>query len=194
MTKISSILTLSVATMLAACTQLPKEAYYTHGQPESLFIHSKQQKQFAVNSKANVKEILNWVKNENPSTASLACQDDSKYCNKIERVLERGGVTTTRSQAEHNSVTFTYDHTAARDCDAHYIDNMINPYNLNHPAFGCSVAVNTVQMVTNKKVFSDPHLMDDIEDGRKGVQSTDLYNTPSKPDTNFSAMVTSGSR
>jgi type IV pilus biogenesis protein CpaD/CtpE len=72
------------------------------------------------------------------------------------------------------------------------MDNVVNPYNLNHPTFGCTVSSNMAQMVTDKNQFINPSIQDS-PDARKGVQATDNYNITTKPETDFKALSTSES-
>jgi type IV pilus biogenesis protein CpaD/CtpE len=65
-----------------------------------------------------------------------------------------------------------------RDCNPHYIDNMSGSRSYNHSAFGCSVASNTIKMVSNKKQFTNPALMD-FPDAEKYNQSYSDYLKPS---------------
>lgn len=57
------------------------------------------------------------------------------------------------------------------------MDNSINPYNLNHRTFGCSTAVNMVQMVGDKRQFTSPALLD-FRDGENAVQDYETYLKP----------------
>lgn len=183
---------LAGAFFLVSCSEIPKEAYFTHGQPETLLVHSKQEESFDITGKDSVKRILQWASQAKPSQASLHCKETNKFCNKIEKVMERNGISTTRVASHSNHVTFTYDKIAARDCENRYVDNMINPYNLNHPAYGCSMAVNMAQMVTDRREFDEPDLVDDM-DARKAVQAVDVYTTASKPSTSFETLSSSQS-
>jgi type IV pilus biogenesis protein CpaD/CtpE len=96
-----------------------------------------------------------------------------------------------------NNVTLVYERIQARDCESRYIDNPVNPYNLNHPTFGCSLAVNMVQMVSDKRQFTNPAIMD-YPDAFKAGQAMQAYgtppnSTPTKSDPNFQALATQGS-
>jgi hypothetical protein len=71
---------------------------------------------------------------------------------------------------------------------------MINPYNLNHPTFGCTIASNMVQMVSDKREFTNPGLTGEA-DGLKTSQRVGFYNTPDAygpPDAkaDFTALAT----
>jgi type IV pilus biogenesis protein CpaD/CtpE len=184
---------LAVATLLVACSDIPKEAYYKRGQPESLLERSKKEAVFDIASQDDVKRILLFAKQARPSQAAFKCQETSKSCNRLEQALRRNsGVSITRVTSAHNNVTFSFEQIAVRDCENRYIDNMINPYNLNHPTFGCSLAANSAQMVTDKRQFTDPDIMDS-SDARKGVQVSDQYYTAPKADTDFAPITSAES-
>ena len=68
------------------------------------------------------------------------------------------------------------------------MNNSINPYNLNHPTFGCSIASNMVQMVSDKGQFVSPELTG-FGDGNKAVQAYGTYiegDSQPEDDSNFS--------
>lgn len=58
------------------------------------------------------------------------------------------------------SVTLVYERILARDCSQRYVDNSNNNWNTHYASFGCSVAANTVQQVSDKQQFVHPSLMD----------------------------------
>ena len=64
------------------------------------------------------------------------------------------------------SVDMLYERVAAYNCVNRYVNNSSNNANLNHPAFGCSVASNIVQSVTDKRQFTNPALLDMPAAGR----------------------------
>lgn len=182
----------SLLLVCTACSEIPKEAYYAHGQPESLLEKSDSHATFSLSSSNSMSTVVNWLNQSNPKEAALRCQETSKNCNKLERLLVKKGITVTRTMARNNQAVFTYTTVKARDCENRYIDNMINPYNLNYPTLGCSVAANSVQMVTDRKDFIDPNLSD-LPDARKSRQVMDQYNTPSKATTDFTTLVSGSS-
>jgi len=174
---------------MAACSQLPKEAYYEHGSPESLLDVSSEKAELSVASQEAAQKVIHSLGHEKPVRAELHCLKKSTSCNKVEEALRHAGVSLTRVVSSDNSVLFTYEHVMARDCENRYIDNMINPYNLNHPTFGCSVSANSVQMVTDKHEFTSPRLLAYPDAGKTG-QAMDLYNAPSKVDLDLKAIAT----
>lgn len=188
MKKITLALSSCISLLLSAsCSEIPKQAYASRGQPEALLTSQPKKADFDLNSKKSLKHILSWTQEYGPSDAVLSCQETSTLCTRLEHALQRHGVKTTRLYADTNKVTFTYAEIAAHQCENRYIDNMINPYNLSYPTLGCSIATNEVMMVTKRRTFTNPDLMGN-PDARKTVQTFDQYYTPSKADTNLSGM------
>lgn len=163
---------------LAACSQIPKEAYYNRGQPENLIDKSSEMVNLKIDSPASVEEITNWINRDQPTRAELSCQRDDGLCGEVSSVLRQFGVPVKYEPTPENKLTLIYERVQARDCESRYIDNTINPYNLNHPTFGCTISVNMVQMVTDKREFTNPALMDNA-DAIKTGQVMGFYNTPS---------------
>jgi len=183
-----------LAAFLVACSQIPKEAYFTRGQPESLLDASSEVVNLKITSAASVQEITNWINKDQPTRAELSCTDNEALCQKVQNVLRQFGVPVQHTSASSNNVALIYERVLARDCENRYIDNTVNPYNLNHPSFGCSVAVNIVQMVSDKRQFTNPPLMD-YPDAEKTVQGYGFYRTPSaftpsKTDSDFQPIAT----
>jgi hypothetical protein len=76
-----------------------------------------------------------------------------------------------------NSVSLVYERVLARDCENRFIDNTINPYNLDHPTRGCSTASNMLQMITDKRQITSPTLLD-YSDGSRLERVMDGYEIP----------------
>lgn len=183
-------LTLSSLAVLFACSEIPKEAYYHRGEPELLIESQEKMATFDIDSKAALKDIAAWSRKARPTEATLRCRPKSKLCGKLEQMLNKDGIAVNYTEgASSDEVTFLFERHAVRKCESRYIDNPINPYNLNHPTFGCTMATNIAQMVTDKNQFTDPALSDK-SDARKAVQATDNYNTATKLDTEFSPLST----
>lgn len=157
-TILASILT--ATTFLAACDIMPPESYYNRGAPESLLDQSSEVVNFNVDSPAGIDELVDWVNQDQPSRAELYCADGDSLCMEAHDVLTQFGVDVLFIPSQDNVVTLIYDRIIARDCENRYIDNSINDYNLNHPTFGCSTASNMLQMVTDKRQFTSPSLLD----------------------------------
>ena len=160
MKKILSLSLLASALLLSACDRIPPEAYYNRGAPESLLDQSSEVVNFNVDSPAGIDELVDWVNQDQPTRAELYCTDGSALCLEAHDVLLQFGVDVLFVPSDDNVVTLIYDRVLARDCENRYIDNSINDYNLNHPTYGCSMASNMLQMVTDKRQFTSPALLD----------------------------------
>jgi hypothetical protein len=172
------ILLASVGIMaLAGCSIMPPEAYYDRGQPESLLDVSSEVVNLPVHSESSLDELTNWINKDQPSRAELYCSPASSQCQAAQDVLDLYGVPTLVMPSDDSMVSLVYERVLARDCENRYIDNSVNPYNLNHPTFGCSLSVNMVQMVSDKHQFVRPNLMDN-PDARKAVQAYQSYLEP----------------
>ena len=169
------VLTLS---LLAACSKIPGEAYYNRGAPESLLDVSSEVVNLSVASEPALDELAEWINQDQPTRAELYCMDGDSRCAAAQEILDLYGVPSTYVPAADTTVTLVYERVIARDCEQRYIDNSVNPYNLNHPTFGCATAGNMVQMVSDKQQFVSPNLLD-YSDARKGVQTYRNYLEPS---------------
>jgi hypothetical protein len=167
-----------LALALTACSQIPKEAYFNRGEPESLLDVNSEVVNLKIESPSSVREITHWINQDQPTRAELNCPESEKNCKKVKNILHQFGVPVKYSSTSQNNVVLVYERIQARDCQNRYIDNMVNPYNLNHPSFGCSISVNSVQMVSDKHQFTNPPLMDSSE-AIKGVQAVEDYHMPS---------------
>lgn len=173
---------------LAACAPMPKEAFFDRGHPESLLDVSSEVINFKLASPATVQEITDTLNKEQPTRATVNCQERSSLCKEVKSVMHQFKVDVKYHPSNANTVSLVYERTQARNCQNRYIDRTWNPYNLNSPTMGCSVAINTVQMVSDKHQFTDPALMD-APDANKGLQAIGNYDITTKPDTTFSPMV-----
>lgn len=177
-------LTLGVMTIaLAACTQIPGEAYYNRGTPESLLDVSSEVVTLQVSSQEELDEVARYIDEDQPTRAEVYCMDGDMMCGSAEQTLGLYGVEYEVIPADTSEVHLIYERVLARDCENRYIENSINPYNLNHPTFGCSVASNMVQMVSDKRQFVSPSLLDPM-DGGKAHQIYRNYMMPPVVDTN----------
>jgi len=167
----------AILMFLGACSQIPSESYYDRGSPYALLDASTEVVNVAITSDASVDEVVQWIDQDQPTQAELYCQESDRICAKTLQTLEMFRVPVQFVSSNENNLMLTYDRVVARDCDNHYIDNPINPYNLNHPTFGCSTAVNMVQMVGDKRQFTSPSLLD-FRDGEKAAQDYEAYLDP----------------
>jgi hypothetical protein len=97
-----------------------------------------------------------------------------------QKVLDLTGVPTLLVPSPNFSVALVYERILARDCNPRYIDNGSNYYNANHPAFGCAMAANIVQHVSDKQQFVSPNLSDDPL-ARRAVTDFGRAYTPRPP-------------
>lgn len=159
MTQLRTAIFALSALALSACGQPPgPNAYLNRGEPESLIDTSSEVVNLSVASPADVKELSAWVAKDRPTRAELNCTGTGRQCTEARKVLELNGVPIMLSANNEQSVTLIYERILARDCENRYVDNTHNHYNTNHPAFGCSVAANIVQHVTNRQEFVSPNL------------------------------------
>lgn len=165
------------ALLLGACSQIPAEEYYNRGDPYSLLDSSSEIVNVALSSEDSINEIVQWIDQDQPTSAELYCLDGDALCMQALETLESFRVPVNYIPAADNNLTLVYDRIVTRDCDNRYIDNPINPYNLNHRTFGCSTAVNMVQMISDKRQLTSPALLDYM-DGERAVQTYQLYRAP----------------
>lgn len=162
---------------LASCNIIPSEAYYSRGNPESLLDQSSEIVNFDLNDYGSLDELLNWVNQDQPTRAELYCMDGDTTCLEAEQVLQQFGVASVFVASSENMVTLVYDRVLARECENRYVENGVNPYNLNHPTFGCTMASNMVQMVTDKRQFTSPALLG-LPDAERAQRVMDGYRQP----------------
>lgn len=159
----------ALLTTVTACNDIPSEAYYDRGQPESLLDVSSEIVNLSIASEPALDALAEWVNADQPTRAELYCMDGDQRCAAAQEILDLYGVPSYYVPAQDTTVTLVYERVIARDCENRFIDNSVNPYNLHHPTFGCSIAGNIVQMVSDKQQFVSPNLLD-YTDARKGVQ------------------------
>lgn len=167
----------TIAVLLSACSQIPDEAYTNRGSPFSLLDASSEVVNVALVSEDSVAEVVQWIDQDQPTQAELYCLDGDPVCMQTLETLEMFRVPVHYVSAADNNLVLIYDRIIARDCDNRYVDNPINPYNLSHKSFGCSLSVNMVQMVGDKRQFTSPALLD-FRDGDRAVQDYQTYLKP----------------
>lgn len=157
---------------LGACNSRPPSdaAYLTRGGPESLLDSSSEVVSLSVASKADVRALGNWIAKDQPSAAQLFCAKNNKSCADAQAVLGRKNIPVQQVESNSNNVVLVYQRIVARDCQSRFVDDHLNLYNPNHPSFGCSIAANTVQQVSDKRQFISPNLSDDPS-ARYGVNA-----------------------
>ncbi len=162
------------ALLLTGCSQIPSDAYFSRGTPESLLDVSSEAMSAPIDSEAGIDALIDWIEADQPSSAELYCYQEDIFCAAAEEVMNLYGVDYELVSSGESVVNLMYERVLARDCENRYIDNAVNPYNLNHPTFGCSVASNMVQMVSDKQQFIKPELAG-YPDTRRVLNSYDSY-------------------
>jgi hypothetical protein len=163
----------TVMALLSGCAPFnepPRAAYFNRGTPESLLDVSSEVVNLPVATALQVNELSSWVNRDQPTRAELYCRDSDPQCRDAAQALELFSVPTAKIPSAQSTVTLVYERTLARDCESRFIDNRDNPHNLNHPTFGCSMAANIVQHVSDKQQFVNPDIMG-VPDAKKAVQA-----------------------
>ena len=158
---------------------LPPEAYANRGDPESLLSTSSEVVNFDFSTPNMLTDLSRALTHEPPSQMIANCSITDPTCKQAVDMALAAKINVIET-GKGDTIALVYEHTEARDCDARYVNNASNDSNLNHPAFGCAFRANTVQMVTNKKQFTHPGLLD-FRDGEKTEQNYDTYLTPPPP-------------
>jgi hypothetical protein len=171
-----SLVIASSVLLFSACSQIPPEAYTNRGDPENLLDLSTEIVNMSLNSPGALARLSDTLAEDPPSRAELSCARGEKLCTEARKVFDKHGVPV-QVGGHGNGATLVYERVLARDCENRYIDNSINPYNLNHPTFGCSVRANMVQQVSDKRQFASPNLLD-FQDAEKATQTYRNYLKP----------------
>ncbi len=148
--------------LVAGCGKKPPEsAYLNHGGPESLLDVSSEVVNLSAGNKNELKDLSAWIQKDHPTRAELNCASDDKRCDEARKVLDLNGVPVSNGSGADHTVTLVYERILARDCDQRIDFNVPNHYNTDYGGFGCSLAANMVQEVTDKQEFISPNLSDD---------------------------------
>lgn len=160
MTRIEKfLLVISCLLALAACGRTDPKAYANRGEPENLLTKSTDVVTIDIGPENWNYKLHDTILADPPESAKLNCSLDYVECIQAKNILNKLGVPFEITGAGQ-SVTMFYTRVLARDCTSRYVNNTSNQRNLNHPTFGCSVVGNTVQMVSDKRQFTNPPLMD----------------------------------
>lgn len=170
---------LFLSLFICSCSTIPPEAYGNRGQPESLLDVSSEVVNLDISSQQAVDDLARWVDQDQPSRAELYCVEASAQCRGAMDVADLYGLPYILIPSQEFTATLIYERVLARDCENRYIDNSINPYHLNHPSFGCSLAVNMVQQVADKQQMVRPNLLG-AYDAKKALQTYRRYEQPPK--------------
>jgi type IV pilus biogenesis protein CpaD/CtpE len=179
---------LALLLALPACSEIPAQAYFNRGNPENLIDGSSEVVTMKLSSTTALNELASMVAQDPPTRVELNCAANDGLCMEARQLFDQYAVPVDVN-AGPQGITMIYERVVARDCENRYIDNSINPYNLHHPTFGCSISANMVQMVSDKRQFTNPNLMD-YADGEKAYQVYRVYlRTPESPEHQSGSLL-----
>ncbi len=166
--------TLLMGAAMSACSIIPNEAYTNRGSPESLLDVSSEIVTVELLSENSINEVADWVEGDQPTRAEIYCVEGDVLCDAAEEIFVVFGVEYEWLPSSSSEINLVYERVLAHDCENRFIDNRINPYNMNHPTFGCSMASNMVQMVSDRRQFVSPSLLD-FYDGETAINDVTSY-------------------
>jgi type IV pilus biogenesis protein CpaD/CtpE len=162
---------------LSACDKLPTTSS-TKGSPEALIDVSSETVTLSLNSKNSLSKLSGTIAKDFPSRADLNCSLKNSKCLQAKKILDRNSIPARLTGASSaNSIVLSYKRTVVRDCNPRYADTINDSGSDNQASFGCAISGNIVQMVGNKKQFTEPALSD-FPDAEKGVQTYKQYIAP----------------
>lgn len=153
-----SMLMVLVLVTLVAC-QRSRSDFLPRGGPDSLLDISSEVVNLSVAQPTDRTELANWIRKDLPTRAELYCNESDPGCTAALKLLDKRDIPTMVVPSANNTVTLVYERILAHDCSPRYRDPE-DFMNKNHPAFGCAIAANTVQHVSNKQDFVNPRLSD----------------------------------
>jgi len=164
------------ALLISSCSQIPEQAHFNRGDPTIQLNYSKERINLSLSNLKSIDELKDWIKRDKPNRAEIACFASAPVCRDAERVLKENGIPVDYANSG-SGIALIYEKVLASDCDPSFITNHINPYNLNHPAYGCSIRGNMLQMVSDRKQFTNPAMMGNAS-GEKAIQAMEGYRQP----------------
>jgi hypothetical protein len=154
-------LCLLVVLALSACERPPASAYPPRAGVESLLDVSSEVVSLSAATPASLNDLDAWIRRDAPTRAELLCSSRSINCSDARRFLERNTIPFAHVEAMTEPVvTLVYERVLVRDCNPAYIDNTNNYQNLNHRSFGCALAANAAQHISNKQQVVAPNILD----------------------------------
>lgn len=149
---------IAVVLFVSACSTLPS----VYVAPETLLNASSERVSFGLSDSASLQAISTWVEGDAPTRAELTCPVDGQLCSQARDLLNNYSVTSrvVENAGGDGSVVLLYDRIVARDCSSQQ--------------FGCSVSVNSLQMVADYRQYVHPNLSDP-QDAQKAVESYNSY-------------------
>ncbi len=170
---------LSSLLFIAACNGTPSDPSVNAGDPERLIDSSSETVTLGLSGKNSLSKLASALSKDAPARAELKCSLKDAKCAQAKEMFDRRSVPITIASEASNSITLFYERTVVRDCDPKYLDNMNFHRSYNHPAFGCAISGNMMQMVSDKRQFTSPALLD-LPDAEKSVQSYGKYLKPTE--------------
>ncbi len=175
-----SLFSVSAIALLGACQKQPEGARNAHISPETLMNVSVEQMVIPLDSAAGVENLISQLNQQQPSQAVLQCAGNDMLCKNARKALEQFGVPSVEQPGNGgNQVVLAYEQLITQECDPKFVDNSINPNNLSHPSFGCAASSNMVQMVNDKRQFTNPAILGKT-DGSKAAQNYSEYSKPTE--------------
>lgn len=128
---------------LSSCSHTPNKERIT---ANSLLSASSERVSFGLIDRSAVSSLKGWISDDKPSEAILSCVTGSDLCTDAKSTLEQNNIPFSFNKSGADSVTLIYSRIAAHDCDT--------------SRFGCSTAVNSLQMISDRKQFVSPSISD----------------------------------
>ncbi|MEZ5690157.1 MAG: hypothetical protein R3D71_00645 [Rickettsiales bacterium] len=169
---------LACVSILASCDVGGSEFQINRGDPERFLYNSSEEVTIGLDSANALSHITSIVDKDRPTGVELRCSIKDVRCAQAKEIIERRSIQIYLNNEWANSVVMLYNRNVVGDCEQRYVDNTRGSRSVNHPAFGCSVAGNIVQMVADKKQFTEPAILD-LPDAEKANQSYSNYLRPS---------------
>lgn len=162
---------------LAGCHSdpMPDSAYYNRGGPEQLLDVSSEVVSLSINSSTEMKDLSRWVNKDKPSRAELYCKQGETRCMEAQKLLDLHGVPSATVPSADNMVALVYERVVARDCNQRFTDYHTHNWT-SAPEYGCSVAANMVQHVSDKQQFVSPAVMPDP----RATSAVNMYNNANR--------------
>ncbi len=132
-------------------------------QPESLLSASTENISFNLTNSDSIAPIVSWIEEDLPQEAEISCFKKNGICKEIRGVLRHLAVPfKSVNSGFDDSIVLIYERISANNC--------------NSRGFGCSVSVNTLQMVPSLRQFTNPSLSD-AQDAQRAVNTYGKYSS-----------------
>ena len=130
-------------------------------EPRSLLSSSSENVSFALTNSASIDAVLNWIADDKPTQANISCSENDMICLDTQKELRSRSVPVRifKSADAVNSVELIYERITARNCSH---------------GLGCSMSVNSLNMVADRSYFIRPPISDPHDAG-KAVENYNSY-------------------